>query len=384
MLSKFDCKSAQQWLIFPTKASYAGSLVILKSSLGSRGGLEKVTLRLARELAKRGHQVTILTSSNAKKPLPEVEGLKMIALTEEGPLSFINLIRFDQKVKKWLKKNPQEIVLGLDRNSLQTHLRAGNGCHAAYLKLRRENPVRFLINPLHHILLRLEKKGFESPSLKRLFVNSRLVKKQILDRYKTLPEKIAVHHNGVEWHEMEKPFEEWPEMRKKLLASWGIPEDHFVLLFAGHGYKRKGLPLLLKALKGFQKVSLLVVGKDKGPFEKHSHVHYFGAVPSLLPFLEASDALVIPSLYDPFANVTVEALAMGLFVCSSKTNGGSEILTSETGTEIEDLFDEQSFKEALNRTLSHPKTTDSAKLIRESVKHLDYTNTLNRFIEELY
>ena len=47
------------------------------------------------------------------------------------------------------------------------------------------------------------------------------------------------------------------------------------------------------------------------------------------PFYQMADALVIPSFYDPFANVTVEALAMGLFVLSSKHNGGPEILTKK-------------------------------------------------------
>lgn len=359
-------------------------VVLLKSSLGSQGGLEKVCFRLAKGLIARGHPVTILTSTSPKKPLPAIEGVTIIPLLSMSPFSFINALFFDAHVKKWLQKHPHEIVFGFDRNSFQTHIRAGNGCHAAYLKLRRENFFRFLVNPLHHTLLRLEKKGFENPKLKRLITNSHLVKEQILSHYKTDPQKITVLHNGVEWDEFEEPFQRWPEERKRLLAHWGIPSDHFVLLFAGHGFKRKGLPLLLDALKEFPFVSLLVVGKDKKKYPPQNNVHYFGGQPSLIPFLQAADALAIPSLYDPFANVTVEALAMGLFVCSSKTNGGSEVLTNESGVIIEDLFNKEAFKQALQVTLAHPKTKNSAENIRKSVQSLDYRETLTKMMDLLH
>ncbi len=55
------------------------------------------------------------------------------------------------------------------------------------------------------------------------------------------------------------------------------------------------------------------------------------------PFYQLADALAIPSFYDPFANVTVEALAMGLFVVSSRSNGGFEILDPSKGIIIENL-----------------------------------------------
>ena len=45
---------------------------------------------------------------------------------------------------------------------------------------------------------------------------------------------------------------------------------------------------------------------------------YMGGYPdNVLKFYKIADCLVIPSFYDPFANVTVEALAMGVFVITS-------------------------------------------------------------------
>ena len=43
----------------------------------------------------------------------------------------------------------------------------------------------------------------------------------------------------------------------------------------------------------------------------------------------AADVFLLPTLYDPFANVTLEALAAGLPVITSAQNGASEILQNE-------------------------------------------------------
>jgi UDP-glucose:(heptosyl)LPS alpha-1,3-glucosyltransferase len=50
--------------------------------------------------------------------------------------------------------------------------------------------------------------------------------------------------------------------------------------------------------------------------------------PAAMPHIyAAADVFLLPTLYDPFANVTLEALAAGLPVITSAQNGASEILT---------------------------------------------------------
>lgn len=339
-----------------------------------------------RAFLERGYKVFLLTSSGKKKLLLD-PAIEVVELTQDGPFSFINLWRFERAVQKWLVNHPHGIVFGLDRTTSQDVLRAGNGCHAAYLKLRRASffkRLSFLCNPLHRLLLYLEKRGFENPNLKLLITNSLLVKKQILAHYKTPAAKIHVLHNGVEWKEFQRPFDEWEPVRQRLKKEWQIPEDHTVLLFAGHGFARKGLRELLLALRHFEKVTLLVVGKDKH-LERYSspQARFFGAQDSLIPFLQVADSLVIASHYDPFANVTLEALAMGLFVCSSRTNGGAEILSSVNGTVINDLFNPSSFQKALEETLKHRKTPSSASMIRHSVEAYDYQHYMQTLITEV-
>ncbi len=356
------------------------SVVILKTNFFKKGGAEKYARCLADAFHARGCLVTVLTTG----PLTGSFPYKVLSYKYRGKTSVSKLWEFEDFCEKHLKKNPPDIILGLDRNRFQTHLRASSGVHRSYLENRKKyeskwKRFRHLLNPLHTSLLHIEKAGFENPDVKTIFTNSHLIKNEILDHFTLDPRKIAVVHNGVEWNKWQKPFEDWPSHHNP---------DRFEFVFIGNNFERKGLRQLLEGMTKLKQrnVHLSVIGKDKHQkrFEKLSfpnNVTFYGEQADIIPFLQKADCLVIPSHYDPFANVTVEALAMGLYVVSSKTNGGSEILTPETGVIIEDLYHPSSVAQALEIALSHPKTPKSAILVRNSVKHLDFSRQLNTYLD---
>lgn len=368
-------------------------ICILKRQFSSLGGLEKYTSKLAQAFAKRQGKVTILTSDPVSPNDPSISFVKLSATKK---FSWRKIQEFDQKVTHYLKDHPFDIILGMDRNKHPTHIRAGNGVHAAYLKQRVMTDsilkrVTAPLNPLNRLILHIEKESFESPELKVLFTNSHMVKGEILHYYNTPPEKIEVIHNGVEWKDMEKDFNTWIENKSRLSPLLQLDPNIFQFLFIGNGYERKGLEPLLKALSTLpvRDFHLSVIGKEKNiPRYKalaatlglSSHVTFFGPRHDVRSFYQFCDALVIPSYYDPFANVTVEALAMGLFVISSKHNGGSEILKNSIGAIIPSLEDIESFAHTLTQALSHPKTWIRSQNIRNSVHYLDFPNQLNQLI----
>lgn len=368
-------------------------VVLLKSRSGPHGGLEKYAARIASAFAEKGARVSILTTRPPKEALPHVTFYQ--TRTVPWP-AFMRMEQFDRFVRNWLKNHPADLVFGMDRNRTQTHIRAGNGVHAAYLESRLITEGHFKgvlcrFNPLHRKILELEKAAFENRELQKLFTNSHMVRQQVLDHYATDPAKIEVIHNGVEWHEMEVPFAKWEEERATSFQKWGLDPHPFHFLFIGHGYLRKGLDRLLIGLSRLrgEEFHLSVIGKDNqlASFQAkaaqlglQTKVHFFGPSQEILRFYQLADALVIPSFYDPFANVTVEALAMGLYVVSSKHNGGHEILTAQNGAVIEDLLDPDAMVLALEAALMHRKNRESAWAIRQSVKHLDFSNQMRSLI----
>ncbi len=359
-------------------------VVFLKSRAGFRGGLEKYTSYLARAFAQNGLSVVLLTTGVA----PHIEGVDVISLGPDIAFTWRHILRFNALCKQWVLQNPSRVIFGMERTIFQTHYRAGNGVHAIYLERRKLidplwKRLTFPLNPLHRSLLSIEKKTFENPDLKKLFTNSQMVKDEILKLYRTPDQKIEVVHNGVEWKAWESDFEKTFEHPRP------ITPHHF--LFVGNGYRRKGLLFLLQGLGQMrhEEFRLTVIGKDKNipSFAKiastlglKEKIEFLGPQNDIRSFYREADTLVIPSIYDPFANVTVEALSMGLFIVSSSYNGGKEILQKDTGTVIGELTSPESVAAALRTALDKPKNALSALKVRNSIKELDFSNQLDKIV----
>lgn len=369
-------------------------VVLFKQELQAKGGLEKATLRIADAFVKKGCDVSIVTATDVPA-CPSIADITTVSFPLRGTLPHSYLKNWDQICRNYIAKEPADIVLSFDRTTLQTHMRAGNGVHAAYLAQRSSQSsllkkTSFFLNPLHRTLLRLEKEAFASPNLRRIIVNSTMVRDEAIDHYGVDPRLLHVIHNGVEWSELSSHFQQWPSLREDAASEIGSDPAAFHFLFAGHEYGRKGLEALLYGLSLLPEkdhIHLLVIGRDKNISSYRRlaqwlglpHVHFLGPRKDLYRFYALADACVVPSLYDPFANVTVEALAMGLFVVTSKHNGGCEVLDETRGAVIDDLSAPEAVAQSLRLALQHPKTEESARQIRYSIRHLDYPLHLERF-----
>lgn len=358
---------------------------ILKNQLGSGGGLEKYTRLLTEAFLSRGCELTLVGSGDFS--LTFKKSLNVVKFPKKKLSKAYHLYALDQSTQNWLAHHPQDRVVGMERCSKCTHYRAGNGVHRSFLEQRSLTDSAFSrwafrFSPHHQMVLSLEKKLFESPDLHTLFVNSEMVKNEILSYYTINPEKLVVIHNGVDWDECEGSFND----------SINQQPHTFRFLFIGHGYKRKGLSFLLDGLallKNFP-FELTVVGKDKQLSSFHTKaaklqiedkVHFVGPQDSTIPFYQNADALVIPSIYDPFANVTLEALAMGVSVVTSKFNGGAEVVNSSNGVIIEELTSPESVAEALKEMMKFPKTAERAVNVRQSISQLSTKNQVGKMVD---
>ena len=354
----------------------------LKRHLGQFGGLEKYTRFLTKAFAAE-NEVHILSES---APILEC-GISVHKVSSPSLSSSSNIIRFDKACQKWLEGHKADIIFGMDRTSHQTHIRAGNGVHRAFLERRKESDswlkrATDWWNRANRVILDIEKKAFESPELKVLFTNSHMVKEEVLAYYKVDPSKIQVVHNGVEHEALE------PQFQASLLLKESSVHQ---LLFIGNGYSRKGLVPLLLALSKIAHLPfhLTVIGKERSisHYKRKAaelglckKVSFLGQQASTTPFYAKADTLVVPSYYDPFANVTLEAMAMGLFVISSKYNGGHEIITDVNGSVLPSLSDITAFADILKERILERKTQKQAELIRSSIAHLDFKNQLGKIV----
>jgi len=215
----------------------------------------------------------------------------------------------------------------MERTVRQDVYRAGDGCHREWLRQRARfnSPLRQLsiaINPFHATMLSLERRMFTPQATARIIANSHRGKREIIDHYGFPADRIHVIHNGVDCERFRPPAHK--------PASAGIR-----LLFVGTGFERKGLPFAIEALARLPPhIELHVVGKGNiaryqrlaGVTGAGDRVHFLGKDQDMPTLYQRADVLVHPAIYEPFANVCMEAMACGLPVVTSRINGVSEVI----------------------------------------------------------
>lgn len=120
------------------------------------------------------------------------------------------------------------------------------------------------------------------------------------------------------------------------------PHGEFLLLFVGRPAHCKGLHVLLDAmpliLESHPHVRLVVAGQDSRDLQADitarglaSEVSLLGYIPDATrnSLMKSADASIMPSLYEPFGIVALEAMAAGCPVAASAVGGLAEVIDHE-------------------------------------------------------
>jgi UDP-glucose:(heptosyl)LPS alpha-1,3-glucosyltransferase len=186
-----------------------------------------------------------------------------------------------------------------------------------------------------------------------------MVKEEIIRFYGFPGEKIDVVYNGVPLQSLHREAQD----RAKTRESLGLGESDVVALFAGSGWERKGLRFAIDATERQEgQMRLLVAGRGDSRQFPSSRVQFLGVVREMPSLYAAADIFLLPTIYDPFSNACLEALAAGRPVITTRANGFSEIIENgRHGTAIEDPRDLNAIAEAL-RFWSDPARRAQAHL----------------------
>ncbi len=304
----------------------------------SHGGLERFSLNLATALHAHGHEVHAFAQRMEGLP----EGIVRHTITSARRPAWWRPLSFQRHVRRSLAGQEFDIVYGLTRFFPLDLYRMGDGVQRHWLRLRYPfAPWRWLnclLNPVHLVNLYLERRVMQAGNCRHIVTNSHLCREHASRYYGVNFERVRVVYNGVD-HALFNP-NAVRAFRAEIRSELGLADRDLMILYVSNNWKRKGLAVILKALallgERGENLHIVVVGRGRpGSFRKLAErlglahrLHIVGATSEIQKYYGAGDLLVLPTLYDPFANVCLEAMACGLPVISTTENGASELINS--------------------------------------------------------
>lgn len=262
--------------------------------------------------------------------------------------------------------------------------------HAAALKEAWDSgDRRFLLNPLHPWLMLRNRLVYRRGRHRKLVVVGSRLLAELEHWHRVSGERVVHIPNGID---VDRFHPSRREGRRRILAGLGIDPDSPVILFAGHEFERKGLDLAVQALARMEtRAQLLVVGDDDptrfrtlaARLGVDGRVHFAGRREDMPDLYGAADAFLLPSRYESFALVCIEALATGVPVVAPRIGGVEDyVVDSANGF----LVDREAgpIADALDRLLRDPEThAQMAAAARSSALAFDWKEIARRYLDLL-
>ncbi len=337
------------------------------------GGAEAYLKRLAQGVVDLGHEAQLVATDDW--PANEWSFGSITRVKANSAIGFADELK---------TMHPQldcDVLMSLERVWCCDVYRAGDGVHQAWLNRRRrfEMPLqRFVrsLNRKHRDILQLEESLFARGGAGRVIANSEMVRNEIVDLYRYPADKIDLVRNGVPLDR----FRSDPALREKSRVDLKLKPDEVALLFAGSGWERKGLRFAIEAFElcRDRKLRLLVAGRGDARgykpkrFFTEEPIRFLGEVADLRPIYAAADIFILPSVYDPFSNACLEALASGLPVITTRDNGFSEIIENGVhGSIVDRSSDSAALRDAIQFWSDESRRVSARSITIERASQFD-------------
>jgi UDP-glucose:(heptosyl)LPS alpha-1,3-glucosyltransferase len=158
------------------------------------------------------------------------------------------------------------------------------------------------------------------------------------------------------------------------------------VLFVGSGWARKGLRFALRIVEacGIPRMRLLVAGRGNRSKYRSRKAQFLGVVHDLPALYAAADIFLLPTIYDPFSNACLEALAAGLPVITTRANGFAEIMEEGKHGSVIDAADNSSaIRDALHFWADSKRRSEARLQVQERAKDFDISINVARTLEIL-
>ncbi len=308
---------------------------------GPVGGMERYVWETILELAKRGHEQTVICQRcHVEKPAG-------ITVVELGDMAirprWVGSLRFSYRVSQWFAQHPQAVDTIVHSNE-RVNVQHISSIHGPPFASVLDKPWWKRISLRVVMQLFLERRELRNARL--IVANAPIIKQQLAHYYPQFAHKLtAPIVPGV--------------AAGAQRAARVVPADGGVIGFVGYEWKRKGLRLAVQIVEKLRQlrpeVQLLVVGTNAAEIEP-----LFGAWESgyeLMEWCEQPpyadiDVLLHPASIEPYGMVISEAMAARVPVVISDVCGAAEQVHTDSGTVLSLHADLEDWVKAVDAQLS--------------------------------
>ncbi|MEM1515477.1 MAG: glycosyltransferase family 4 protein [Candidatus Bathyarchaeia archaeon] len=337
------------------------------------GGISRHCEGLAYNLAKKGHNVHVITLEFPGAPhYEERDGVKIHRVPIE--LGHPNFIIWTLIFNHFMEKRVADISRYEKINIIHAHdwlvapasidskhylgVPLVSTIHSTEVGRAQgiHNSDSFLINGFEWWLT------YES---KRVIVASYAMKREVEEHFRLPSDKVIVIPNGIDISKYEVNNVNRDDVKRR----FGIDPSEKIVLFIGRLAPQKGVKyLIMAAPKIFEchpEARIVIVGNgwikdylcNLAHSTGYSHkILFLGFLSDqdLIKLTLSSDVLVIPSVYEPFGIVALEGMAAGIPVVASNVGGLAEIIEHDRTGFLAYRENPDSIAWGVNKILSDP------------------------------
>jgi len=330
-----------------------------------RGGVERVILESANFLQRRGHEVHVFTSRWDEQLLePGITCHRVRTAGRPAPLSVLTFAHQSRRELRQMRPCP-DVLGSFGVQSPPGGVLWVQSVHKAWLEASRarrplSGRLRQRLNPFHPVILALEHYQFAGRRYRKLIALTEQVKADLSRLYGVPDSDVEVIANG--FAPAEFNLDRAQQLRDGVRRRLGFAEGERVVVFAANEFERKGFGPLLDATASLndRSVHLLAVGRLNptayaGTIDRmglSDRVKFTGPTDDVAQYYAAADLFALPTQYEAWGLVIVEAMACGLPVVTSRLAGAAIAVTEgQSGYLLDDPQSVQEIAEKLRLLL---------------------------------
>lgn len=323
------------------------------------GGLERDFMKIALECYRRQHAVDVYTMFwDADLP----SEFQVIQIPVRGVSNHARIESYTRSLSVYLKKQAYDLILGFNQMPELDVYFAADICYQA--SAVKKHYAWYRLTPRYRAYVARERAVYAADKQTQILLLVESQKKQFMHYYQTAEERFHFIPPGIDKTRLLTP--DVKKSKKEIRFALNLPQDKFMLLMVGSGFKVKGVDRSLYALAALPpalkvKTNLYIIGKRKCNFllrlvkklKLTEQVKFLGGRFDVGSFMQAADLLIHPAYEETAGMVLLEALVSGLPVLVTANCGYAfHVERAKAGRLIPMPFEQETLNQYLREMLS--------------------------------